>query len=56
MQKEAARVLSLPETRQRLMEQGADAVGSTPEELGRVVRAELKTWAAVVREARIKGE
>jgi tripartite-type tricarboxylate transporter receptor subunit TctC len=56
MQKEIARVLSLPETRQRLMEQGADPVGSTPEELGRIVRTELKNWAVVVREAHIKGE
>jgi tripartite-type tricarboxylate transporter receptor subunit TctC len=56
IQKELARVLAVPEVKQRLMEQGADPVGSTPEELGRIVRTELKNWAVVVREARIKGE
>src|SRR5712691_4726428 len=45
MQKEVARVLHLPEVKQKLLEQSADPVGSSPEELGRVVNAELKKWA-----------
>src|SRR6266851_2936267 len=36
MQKELARVVHLPEVRQKLIEQGADPVGSSPEELERV--------------------
>ena len=56
MQKEAARVVHLPEVKQRLLEQSADPVGSSPEELGRVVRTELKRWAEVIREAGIKLE
>jgi tripartite-type tricarboxylate transporter receptor subunit TctC len=56
MQKEVARVVHLPEVRQRLLEQGADPVGSSSEELGRIVRAELKNWAAVIRDAGIKLE
>jgi tripartite-type tricarboxylate transporter receptor subunit TctC len=56
MQKELARVLAMPDVKQRLLEQGADPVGSTPEELGRVVRTELKNWAAVIRAAGIKPE
>jgi len=56
MHKEAARVLHLPEVRQKLIEQSADPVGSSPEELGRVVRAELKRWAEVIRSAKIKAD
>jgi tripartite-type tricarboxylate transporter receptor subunit TctC len=56
MQKEVARVVHLPEVRQKLLEQGADAVGSSPEELDRVVKSELKRWAAVIRDAGIKLE
>ena len=56
MQKEAARAVHLPEVKQKLLEQGADAVGSTPDELDRVVKAELKRWADVIRAAGIKLE
>ncbi len=56
MQKEIARVVHLPEVKQRLIEQGADPVGSSPEELERVVKTELKSWAEVIRNAGIKPE
>jgi tripartite-type tricarboxylate transporter receptor subunit TctC len=56
MHKEVARVVQLPDVKQKLLEQGADAVGSTPEELDKIVKSELKTWAAVIRDAGIKPE
>jgi len=56
MHKEVARVLQLPEIRQKLLEQSADPVGSSPEELDRVVKAELKRWPAVIRDAGIKAD
>ena len=56
MHKEVARVVHLPDVKQKLIEQSADPVGSSPEELGRVVRTELKRWAAVIRDAGIKLE
>ena len=56
MRQELARVLQLPEVRQKLIEQTADPVGSTPEELQRVVKAEVKRWAEVIGKAGIKGE
>jgi tripartite-type tricarboxylate transporter receptor subunit TctC len=56
MQKEVARVVHLPEVKQKLLDQGADPVGSSHEELGRVVKSELKSWAAVIRDAGIKLE
>src|SRR5260221_607041 len=56
MQKEVARVVHLPDVKQKLIGQGADPVGSSPEELDRVVKSELKSWAAVIRDAGIKPE
>jgi len=56
MQKEVARVVQVPEVRQRLVAQSADPVGSSPEELDRIVKSELKSWAAVIRDAGIKPE
>jgi tripartite-type tricarboxylate transporter receptor subunit TctC len=54
MQKEIARVVQIPEVRQKLIEQTADPVASSPEELDRVVKTELKKWAEVVRSAKIR--
>jgi tripartite-type tricarboxylate transporter receptor subunit TctC len=56
MQKEVARAVHLPEVKQKLLDQGADPVGSSQEELGRVVETELKSWAAVIRSSGIKVE
>ena len=56
MQNEVARVLHLPEVKQKLIEQTADPIGSTPEELERIVKVELKRWAEVIGKAGIKGE
>src|SRR5687767_1833993 len=54
MQKEVARTIALPDVKQKLLEQGGDTVGSTPEVLDRVVKAELRKWAEVIRAAKIK--
>jgi tripartite-type tricarboxylate transporter receptor subunit TctC len=56
MHREIARVVQLPEVRQKLLDQGADPIGSSPEELGRLVKTELNTWATVIRDAGIKAE
>jgi tripartite-type tricarboxylate transporter receptor subunit TctC len=53
LQGEVAGVLAEPDVKQRLLEQAADPVASTPEELGRVVKAELARWAEVIRDAHI---
>jgi len=54
MQKEVARVIQLPDVKQKLLVQGGDTVGSTPEELDRVVKGELRKWAELIRDAKIK--
>src|SRR5918999_2201080 len=56
MQKAVAQTIQLPDVKQKLLEQGGDTVGSTPEELDRVVKRELRKWAEVVREAKIKAD
>jgi tripartite-type tricarboxylate transporter receptor subunit TctC len=56
MQQEVARVVQLPEVRQKLLEQGADAVGNTSAELDQTVKAELRKWAALIQQAGIKLE
>src|SRR5205814_6010263 len=54
MNKQIVQAIQLPAVRLKLLEQGGDPVGSTPEELDRVVKAELRKWADVIREAHIK--
>jgi tripartite-type tricarboxylate transporter receptor subunit TctC len=56
MQKAIARTIQLPDVKQKLLEQGGDTVGSTPEELDRVVKRELRKWAEVVRDAKLKAD
>ncbi len=53
MQQEIARTIQLPDVKHKLLEQGGDPVGSTPEELDRVVKGELRKWAEVIRDAKI---
>lgn len=53
---EIARILNLPEIRERFLGDGADPVGNTPEEFGRFIRTEIEKWARVGRDAGIKPE
>ena len=52
----ANKVLTSPEVKEKLLNQGAEAVGGSPEALGRVVKAELVKWDKVVKENGIKAE
>ena len=49
LQGEVARVLKMPEVRTRLVQLGADPVGSTPEEFAAYLRAETVKWSKVVK-------
>jgi tripartite-type tricarboxylate transporter receptor subunit TctC len=53
MQTEIAHALQQPEIRHKLLEQGGDPVGSTPEQLDHVVKSELRKWGELIREAHI---
>jgi tripartite-type tricarboxylate transporter receptor subunit TctC len=44
-----AKAAHSPDIRQKLLEQGAEPVGNTPEEFSRQLRQEVTTWAKVVK-------
>ena len=54
MQKAIASTIELSDVKQKLLEQGGDTVGSTPEELDRVVKTELRKWAELIHKMNIK--
>ncbi len=50
------KVVADPEIKDKLLGQGSEAVGGTPEALGKVVHAELAKWSRLVKDANIKME
>jgi len=56
LNREIVAILHLPEVVERLSAQGAEAVGSTPEEFAAYIRSETVKWAKVVRESGAKAE
>ena len=54
--REIARGFKSPDVKDRLEKAGFDVVGSTPEEFGAHIRAEIEKWARVVRIAGIKAD
>ena len=53
---EIVKVLRMPDIRERLSSQGADPVGSSPEEFGAFMKAETAKWARVIKEANIRAD
>jgi len=51
-----ARAARAPDLKQRLIEQGAEPVGNTPEEFSKLLREEVVRWAEVVRISGAKAE
>ena len=54
MEKAIVKTIQLPDVKQKLLEQGADTVGSSPEYLGQVVKKELAKWPQVIKAAHIR--
>jgi tripartite-type tricarboxylate transporter receptor subunit TctC len=54
LSRDIARIVREPGMRAKLVEQGAEPVGGTPDELAAYIRAEQAKWGAVVRDAGIK--
>ena len=50
----SAAILKQPETHERLAKEGADPVGSTPQEFGRFMQFEIEKWRKVIRAAGIQ--
>src|SRR6266508_1734486 len=51
-----ARIIALPDVKERLPALGFEAVGSTPEEFAARIKAETEIWGKVIRAANIKPE
>ena len=56
LQAEVARILKIPEIREKLIQQGADPVGNTPDEFAAYMRSETGRWAIVVKASGAKAE
>ena len=54
LQSEVAKVVQLPEIREKLLLQGSAGVSSTGPELDKIVRDELVKWSAVAKASKIK--
>ncbi len=55
LNQEVVRVLAQPEIKARFLGSGVETVGSTPEEFGATVRAEMNRLGKVIRDAGIRG-
>ncbi len=53
---EIARIMQLPEIKDRLAGEGADAVGSSPDRYAAFIKSEVTKWTKVIRDAGIKPE
>ncbi|HEV7392082.1 MAG TPA: tripartite tricarboxylate transporter substrate binding protein [Burkholderiales bacterium] len=56
LSKEIVKVLQAPEMRDAIIKDGAEPVGSTPEELGAYFRREVEKYAKVIRAANVQVE
>ncbi len=54
LQGEIAKIVQIPEIRERMTAIGIDPIGSTPEELAAQLRADLNRWTRVARTAGVK--
>ena len=53
LHRETVKILSRPDTREKLATMGFDPVGSTPEEFAQWIRTEIVRWGKVIRDAHI---
>ena len=54
--KATIKALADPAVKEKLLGQGAEAVGSTPAQLGAIVKSEIVKWKKVTKDAAIKAE
>lgn len=54
LNREVNEVLQMPDVKRRLLELGTEGKGSTPAEMGTVLRNDIAKWAAVIKQAGIQ--
>ena len=53
---ELVKILQVPEVKEQLLQQGAYALSTTPQQTAERIRKEIDMWATVVQEAKITGD
>ena len=56
IQAQVLKALQLPEVRERMAGIGVDPVGNTPEQLGAILKSDLKKWTEVAKNAGVKAQ
>jgi tripartite-type tricarboxylate transporter receptor subunit TctC len=51
---EVVKAIKTQDMRERLAQQGAEAIGNTPEDFAAIIKRDLAKWAKVVKDANIK--
>lgn len=54
LQQDIAKVMALPEIRDKMVAMGTDPVGSTPEEFGLYIKSETTKWGRIIRDGNIR--
>jgi tripartite-type tricarboxylate transporter receptor subunit TctC len=54
LNKEIVRILALPDVRERLIAQGAEPVGDTPEQFAQYIKSEAAKWGKVIKTLNLK--
>jgi tripartite-type tricarboxylate transporter receptor subunit TctC len=53
LQREIAKIVAMPDVKQKLSSLGFQPIANTPEEFGKRIEVELQKWAKVIRDAKI---
>jgi tripartite-type tricarboxylate transporter receptor subunit TctC len=53
---ELMKILGRPDVRERLASEGAEPLGSTPEQFGAYIQREIERWTRVIKEAGVRAE
>jgi tripartite-type tricarboxylate transporter receptor subunit TctC len=53
---EMMKILQVPEVKEQLLQQGAYALSTTPQQTAERIRKEIGMWAAVIQDAKITGD
>jgi tripartite-type tricarboxylate transporter receptor subunit TctC len=56
IQQQVAKTLQMPDVRERMLGLGITPVGSTPEELAVILKADLEKWTRVAKSAGVKAD
>lgn len=56
LQREVVKALAAPDVKERLVQQGSEPSGITPEEFATVVKNDIQRWTEIIRAAGIKAE